>query len=287
MAYYLRLSVFPYPLCLDYSWQPSTEVFVLLPWILLIGVLFVGSIISAFGKLPAGFLGLSFFAILSPTSSVIPVADLAVEHRMYLPLIALIVFFVVGSYNLTEYLASRFKIIIRGVWLCIYCGLLIIFLFLTLIRNTDYYSEEAVWRDVVRKRPHNLRARNDLAVALSEAGKVEEAIEEYNKVLASIPGDVLKRLREGAVVIMDIFITNSFEYQYFRANVNKAVLMTNQNNGDNEAIRLYTDALKVAPFNANVIERLKSILRRKNIPESRLDYEIHCLLTSAKKQYLK
>ena len=35
-----------------------------------------------------GFLGLSFFFILAPTSSIIPIADLAVEHRMYLPLAA-------------------------------------------------------------------------------------------------------------------------------------------------------------------------------------------------------
>ena len=33
-----------------------------------------------------GFLGAWFFLILAPTSSVLPILDLAFEHRMYLPL---------------------------------------------------------------------------------------------------------------------------------------------------------------------------------------------------------
>jgi tetratricopeptide (TPR) repeat protein len=149
------------------------------------------------------------------------------------------------------------------------------------MRNADYQSEETIWRDVVKKRPGNLRARNDLAVALSESGKIEEALKEYDKVFTSIPKEILKKLKEGNIIVVDTFITNSFEYQYFRANVNKAVLMLNQGKWD-DALGLYIEALKIAPFNINIIERLKSILRQKNIPESHLDYEILCLLENAK-----
>ena len=34
---------------------------------------------------------ISFFFILAPSSSIVPIADLAFEHRMYLPLAAVIV----------------------------------------------------------------------------------------------------------------------------------------------------------------------------------------------------
>jgi len=47
---------------------------------------------------PLGFLGASFFLILAPTSSIMPIADNAVEHRMYLPLAPLVSIVVVGAY---------------------------------------------------------------------------------------------------------------------------------------------------------------------------------------------
>jgi len=274
IAYYLMLAVWPHPLCLDYSWQASMVVLPLLPWILLVGFLFAGSITASMFKKAGGFIGLSFFAILATTSSVIPVADLAFEHRMYLPLAAVVVLLTLGSYNIAEYLFGENRFVIRCVWLILCCAVLGIFIFLTFQRNKDYRSEESIWRDVVIKRPGNLRARNDLAIALSEGGKFDEALREYERVIASIPHDILERLMGGKIVITDKFVTNSFEYQYFRANVNKATLMLTQKDGAGEAVKLYINALRVAPFNGNVRERLKVILRKFDVPEDRLDYEI-------------
>ena len=49
---------------------------------------------------PIGFLGAWFFAILSVSSSVLPISDIAFEHRMYLSLTAVVALVVLGSYRL-------------------------------------------------------------------------------------------------------------------------------------------------------------------------------------------
>ena len=64
--------------------------------LLIVGLL--GLTVWALVKRPAlGFLGASFFLILAPTSSFVPIQDAAFEHRMYLPLATLAVLAVVGG----------------------------------------------------------------------------------------------------------------------------------------------------------------------------------------------
>ena len=46
-----------------------------------------------------GFLGGAFFLILAPTPSVVPIVDLAFEHRMYLPLAAVAVAGTIAGYD--------------------------------------------------------------------------------------------------------------------------------------------------------------------------------------------
>ncbi|MFZ8340998.1 tetratricopeptide repeat protein, partial [Staphylococcus aureus] len=43
------------------------------------------------------------------------------------------------------------------------------------------------FREVLRREPENLVARNNLAVALKKQGQLDEAINEYLKVIASNP----------------------------------------------------------------------------------------------------
>ena len=55
-------------------------------------VLLLAGTIWALARKPwLGYLGVWFFVILAPTSSIVPIKDLAFEHRMYLPLAAVVV----------------------------------------------------------------------------------------------------------------------------------------------------------------------------------------------------
>ena len=60
-----------------------------LPGAVILGLL-SASFVALWYRPRLGFVGLAFFLILAPTSSVIPIVDLAFEHRMYLPLAAVV-----------------------------------------------------------------------------------------------------------------------------------------------------------------------------------------------------
>ena len=94
-----------------------------------------------------GFLGTWFFAILAPSSSVVPVVtETMAEHRMYLALAAVITVIVFGLYALL----GR-----RSVAICL--ALAVVLGVLTVRRNQDYHSELAIWSDTVARVPGQSR----------------------------------------------------------------------------------------------------------------------------------
>ena len=58
----------------------------------------------------------------------------------------------------------------------------------TVRRNRVYHSVLAMWTDVVAKRPDNARGRGNLATALDEVGRLEEAVEHFRKAVSLMPG---------------------------------------------------------------------------------------------------
>ena len=108
IVHYLRQVVWPSGLCLDYGWPPAATVGeVLFPAIPVVCLL--GLTAWAVVKRPAwGFLGAWFFLILAPTSSFMPVQHAAAfEHRMYLPLAAVVSGVIVGACLAGEWLSRR------------------------------------------------------------------------------------------------------------------------------------------------------------------------------------
>jgi len=96
ILHYLRLAVLPDRLCFDH-WWPVAQAWreIAIPGVIVISLL-VGSLLALRFRPAVGFLGLAFFLILAPTSSIIPIFDLCVEHRMYLPLAVVVTLFVFG-----------------------------------------------------------------------------------------------------------------------------------------------------------------------------------------------
>ena len=88
IVHYLRLCFWPTGLCLDYGWPVAATVSEVIPPLLLIGALLAATVWAIFRWPAWSFLGAWLFFILAPTSSVLPIRDLAFEHRMYLPLAA-------------------------------------------------------------------------------------------------------------------------------------------------------------------------------------------------------
>jgi len=171
---YLQLVVWPHGLVLDYGWPPAVDAAVVMPTLVLAGI--IGGAAWAVRGVPAlGFLVGAFLVTLAPSSSVIPIRDLAFEHRMYLPLAALATLLVTGGWALLPRarLATASERRVAG---AVAASVVAALTLLTIDRNHDYRSPIAMWTDVTTKRPANTRAWSNLAQALMAEGRADDAM---------------------------------------------------------------------------------------------------------------
>ena len=176
---YLKLAFWPHPLVFDYG----TEIYVtdplaVAPYALIIAVVLVGAVL-AWRRWPrTGFLGVWFFLILAPTSTVVPITEQPMaESRLYLPLAAVVVLVTLWSYAL----GRRRAFVVLGT---VALGLGV----LTIYRNHDYRSELSIWEDTVAWNPHTSRGHCGLGMALAKTpGRLPEAIAHYEEALRIKP----------------------------------------------------------------------------------------------------
>ncbi len=177
---YLWLTVWPKSLVLDYGLPRALHLSdVILPGALLV-VLLAAAIVALVRWPVAGFLGVVFFLTLAPTSSVVPIlSEVGAERRMFLPLAALCVLFVLGMIRLERLLP-------RNVAIAAVTVLAAALAVRTVYRNRDYNSPLTLWQTVVDARPHG-RARFALANQLIDAGRNDEALAQLRLAVADYP----------------------------------------------------------------------------------------------------
>jgi tetratricopeptide (TPR) repeat protein len=168
---YLKLAIWPHPLVFDYGSkaiivQHATEI---VPQALILAALLAGTAIALWRWPAVGFAGAWFFIILSPTSSVVPVAFQPIaEYRVYLSLASVVALVVLGLYRL---IGRRSLILFAAV--AVGLG------GLSVRRNDDYRSELAILSDTVAKCPDNARAHNNLGLVLTHIpGREADAVTE-------------------------------------------------------------------------------------------------------------
>jgi len=175
---YLKLCFWPYPLVVDYGTTVVRNPLEVLPQAVVVVALAAGTILALWRRPALGFLGAWFFAILAPSSSVVPlVTQTIAEHRMYLPLAAVVTLVAIGIHAA----AKGHSWAVYGV-LALGLGIL------TVRRNDDYRSAWSIWSDTVAKRPDNERAHNNLGNVLAETpGRLNEAIAQFQAALKLRP----------------------------------------------------------------------------------------------------
>jgi tetratricopeptide (TPR) repeat protein len=220
---YLALSIWPAPLIFDYGTPWVSGVGEVWFQILVIAALLTVTAIALVKNRPAGFLGAGAFAILAPTSIVPGVAQMIVEHRMYLPLAAIVALAVLGAWRL---FGRRTLIGVIGVAL--------VLLGLTAARNTAYRTEAQLWTDTAAKRPDNARAYFMLAKGLQEQGRVRDSLPLYEKAIVLFPA-----------------------YVEAHTNLGNALVQLGRNA---EALRHYEIAAQTAPRSAVVQNNLGNAL---------------------------
>jgi tetratricopeptide (TPR) repeat protein len=177
VAHYLWLSVWPHPLILDYGAQLATSAWDIVPYAAVVAALAAGTAYALVRRPVLGFLGAWFFAILAPTSLVAVVRQTLAEHRMYLALAPVLALLVVA-------LQARLG---RRTWRVAVAAAAVCFAGLTLARNADYRSDEAILSDTVAKRPGNAAALNNYGNILAHSDRAEEAVVRYEQALRIEP----------------------------------------------------------------------------------------------------
>ena len=190
IIHYLRLSFWPTNLCLDYGWPANRDLLELLPSVLAISVMLAITVIGLVRNLSWSFPAVWIFAILAPTSSFVPVLDLAFEHRMYLPLAGLITLVILAGYNLLTRMAKTTAATALVVYRAGVIAILIVaagFGVRTVVRNNDYRSSISIWQATAKTAPQNPRVYLNLGKALHLAGRIDEAIEQYTTAIEHNP----------------------------------------------------------------------------------------------------
>lgn len=195
---YLKLAVWPSPLLIHYDLPYLTSFADALIYFGPTLILGIATLLLLGRNNPIGFLGALVFAILSPTSLVPIPSEMAAERRMYLPLAALAVLFVIGGCRAIQWLLQRsssprskpFKplvpqqaMVVAILPIVLACALA------SLQRLTDYQDEINLWLPVSKLQPQDYIARETLGHLLLNTGRVPEAIDEFQSALALKPND--------------------------------------------------------------------------------------------------
>lgn len=260
---YLLLVVWPHGLVLDYGWRPAEGLAAIaLPALVIAAG--VGAVLFAFRRRTRlAFLVLAFLLTLLPSSSVIPIRDLAFEHRMYLPLAPLVALIVVGIDALIARLdlgparTRRLAVVAAAVAVTTLGAL-------TIARNLDYRSAIGMWLDVTTKRPENARAFANLAQAYLEEQRADEAILAARNALRLEPTNADAQVHLGHALVSrgdqrgaEAAYAEAIRLQpaHAEAHNNWGVLLAEQKRWP-EAERRYAEALRLRPTYAEATNNL-------------------------------
>ncbi|MGO8702727.1 MAG: tetratricopeptide repeat protein [Candidatus Brocadiia bacterium] len=248
ILHYLRLAFWPTGLCLDYFWPVARGAREIAPGAAVVGILLAATLWAlarrpAFAKAPAGkpatrtagkpatesagklatetawtrawgFAGAFFFLVLAPTSSIMPIQDLAFEHRMYLPLAAVLAAAVVAAFLLARRLGLG-----AGALLVLCAAAAVALGMATHRRNADYRTALSIYEDTVAKRPENPRAWQGLGWEKNLAGDYEGALQCLDRAL-KLPGDEANARSDRGVVCQ-----NLHRYAEALSDFNRAIVL--------------------------------------------------------------
>ena len=133
------------------------------------------------GRFPAA----AVFMVLAPTSSVVPIPDAAVEHRLYLPVLGIAVLLVSGILGLDRDAAPRRRLAVAAL-----TGLILWLASLSLAATRSTATAKPCGPMCSRPRPGNLRA----AIYQGRFGDPQREMARFRAVLAEFPAMTDARL---------------------------------------------------------------------------------------------
>ena len=181
--YYLKLFCFPFNLNVDSGFSfssPTTDLTIIFSGLIILAILFA---VLKYRNIWVIIGTIWFFITLAPTSSFIPLNDLAVEHRMYLPM----------SLGLSLIAGVGIKTLPALIRLKLLVVLLALLGATTATRNADWVSELSLWKDSATKNPFSPRPHNNVGKAYYEKGDLARASYHFEKSVENIPEFVINQ----------------------------------------------------------------------------------------------
>lgn len=191
---YIKLLFFPWPgwLNIDHEIDIARSLFAyptFLSILALMGLMLLSILWIKRNRL-LSFSILWFFIILAPTSSIIPIWDIMVEYRLYLPIFAYGLILALMLDSLTRLLNQRFsKKVVRNITLGVMVFILLSYSVFTVQRNGVFKDGMSLWQDALRKSPNKIRPYLNVGGMLHRDYRYEEAIEMMKKALQKEPKD--------------------------------------------------------------------------------------------------
>jgi protein O-mannosyl-transferase len=216
-----------------------------------------------------------FFITLSVESSVIPIADVIFEHRVYLPSVGAFIAIAGGASVIaakSENRSARRTMVVA-------CAAILLFLSAgTYTRNLVWRNEVRLLKDVVRKSPHKLRPHYDLGLAYENQGQIGAAFHEYQIALQIDPHDSETLNNIGGIYFQQGLIDDALK-EYRRALRYAHGSSTAHFNAGNayfalgrldDAVREYQAALRLNPDDAAAHNNLGGVYLEQGLLDEAL-----------------
>lgn len=131
------------------------------------------------------FIGVAAMALVSPTSSISPLAEMVNEHRPYIPLAILSMLWLVPACRLIAAMVKKgylFRLQVAAVFFVVLVPLCL----LTLQRNRVYTTGENYWYDILQKAPSS-RAHVNYGLEMRNKGQLNASMDHFRKSLELAP----------------------------------------------------------------------------------------------------
>lgn len=196
ILHYITMFIWPFNISVEYDWKLARRFFspdVIFPLLALLTI--VGAALYGMIKKKHTFFtfGLAWFLIsIAPRATIIPSPELACDYKTYLSSVGIlfilaVVFVAVVRFVINHFMQIQPILADKRVQLAVFSLLMVPIAFAAHSRNKVWETCVAFWEDNAAKAPGKARVHNNLGVAYSEAGKIDEALVAYKRAIELDP----------------------------------------------------------------------------------------------------
>jgi len=269
---YLKLSLFPFSLCVDYTFSPITHLSPLFFLLSIVFLLYIFLIFFTLTRHPLLSFSLSFFLLsLFPYLHIIPIGWLIGERFLYLPTVGICLLMGVGLEKMS----------FKGRYLLIFI-LIFSFSLRTYTRNFIWKNEFTLWKATAQDNPDSVRAYYNLANFYGRKGDILQAKKFYAQAHNNTKGRKKKHFadiynnwglllgKEGKMKEAEILFRKALEINPFLATayINLGNILISQGRLE-EGIKLYKKSVLINPSEPRVYKNLSwAYLKKRDLGKS-------------------